>query len=117
VLVSTPSVCSPCLPRLPEHETSHDRRNQPEQHVSQQHPDSVLHPGDALVALWVLANEHFAEDAKGHKITQKDERVDAEEKPGLEQYESQGADGAKCTANNGPYPFRVDVFPLLARVV
>lgn len=47
-----------------EHQTTGDGGDEPEQHVDQIDPDSILGPLDAAVALRVLVDEKLAKDAE-----------------------------------------------------
>jgi len=122
VQARTPSMRSPCLPALPEDHGAQERCHQPKQHVGQQHPDRVLHAQDPLVvvaALCILGNEHLPEDAKRDQVAQKEERIDVEEEPRLDQrqHEDERRRGPQRAADHGPHPLAVDVFPDLARAV
>lgn len=50
---------------IPEkHQTTRDGGGEPEQHVDQIDPDSILGPLDAAIALRVLVDEKLAKDAE-----------------------------------------------------
>lgn len=92
---------------LPEAESIPSCGDEPKEHVRQQHPDCVLHPGYALVAFGIFRNIHLSEDTKRNEVADKDEEVDEEEEPRLHQVGHHGQerhDGTQGSAYNGPYP-------------
>jgi flagellar basal body rod protein FlgC len=119
VLRRASSMRSPCLPRFPEQARAHNGRDEPQHGIRQQHPDAVLHAGNALVALWILVNVHASKDAKRNDIADEDDDVYGKEEPRFDerQHKDQRREGAEGAAYNGPHPLAVDVFSLLARVV
>ena len=87
MLACTSGVSSSCLPALPKHHRAIDCREEPEEHVGQQHPNRVLHAHDAFVSFGILRNEHLSEYAESDQIAEEDEGIDKEEKPGLDQWQ------------------------------
>lgn len=119
MLLSATRKARPCLSVLPEHRRTITRCQKPQQHIRQQHPDSVLHPLDPLVTLRVLGDVHLAEDAKGNQIAQEHKRIDVEEEPRLDEWEDEHErhERAESAADDAPHPFAVDVDARFARAV
>lgn len=57
-----------CLFALHEESRTPGCGDEPKKQVGEQDPDGVLHADDALVALGVLVDVHFAEDAESDEV-------------------------------------------------
>ena len=55
---------TPPLPHREKQHHSHHRRNQPQQHINQIHPNRMFHPGDVPIPLRIRMNIHLREYPK-----------------------------------------------------
>lgn len=81
----TSGVSCACLANFPEDDCTIDCRDEPQKHVGEEYPDSILHALDTAITLWVLSDEQFAKDTKCDQVADEDECIHEEEEPRFEQ--------------------------------
>jgi hypothetical protein len=110
---------SACLSVLPEDHAAITRRDEPQQHIRQQHPHRILHADDTRIALGVLRNVHFPKNAESDQVAQEHECVEVKEEPRLDQrkHECERHKRTQSAAYHAPHPFTVNVHVGFARAV